>query len=190
MHSRNAEKSSRHERRAQDQSGFWWCYMHSEAPVSYARMIEEFPTDNDVREWRGLAAETRKSNEGSDCRGAEILWSEFHMSGSKLRDGSKARHAFLPITLNSLRRQFGPLINDSRPCLLEDKSVCPFFDPNSTQRRKSNKHGNKNRPEELTSGLRKCFWSRGLDLNQRPPGYEPGELPDCSTPHDQSLCAT
>ncbi len=21
-----------------------------------------------------------------------------------------------------------------------------------------------------------CFWSRGLDLNQRPPGYEPGEL--------------
>ena len=24
---------------------------------------------------------------------------------------------------------------------------------------------------------------RGKDLNQRPPGYEPGELPDCSTPH-------
>ena len=23
---------------------------------------------------------------------------------------------------------------------------------------------------------------RGPDLNQRPPGYEPGELPDCSTP--------
>ena len=29
-------------------------------------------------------------------------------------------------------------------------------------------------------------WSRGLDLNQRPPGYEPGELPDCSTP--QRVC--
>ena len=32
-----------------------------------------------------------------------------------------------------------------------------------------------------------CFrpgvlWSRGLDLNQRPSGYEPDELPDCSTP--------
>ena len=26
------------------------------------------------------------------------------------------------------------------------------------------------------------FWLRGKDLNQRPSGYEPDELPDCSTP--------
>ncbi len=26
-------------------------------------------------------------------------------------------------------------------------------------------------------------WLRGLDLNQGPLGYEPNELPDCSTPH-------
>jgi hypothetical protein len=26
------------------------------------------------------------------------------------------------------------------------------------------------------------IWLRGLDLNQRPLGYEPNELPDCSTP--------
>jgi hypothetical protein len=28
-------------------------------------------------------------------------------------------------------------------------------------------------------------WLRGLDLNQRPLGYEPNELPGCSTPHSQ-----
>jgi hypothetical protein len=31
----------------------------------------------------------------------------------------------------------------------------------------------------VSLGLR---WLRGLDLNQRPLGYEPNELPDCSTP--------
>ena len=27
------------------------------------------------------------------------------------------------------------------------------------------------------------IWLRGVDLNHRPLGYEPNELPDCSTPH-------
>src|SRR5437016_5797568 len=32
--------------------------------------------------------------------------------------------------------------------------------------------------------LRQEIWLRGLDLNQRPSGYEPDELPGCSTPRD------
>jgi hypothetical protein len=31
-------------------------------------------------------------------------------------------------------------------------------------------------------------WLRGLDLNQRPSGYEPDELPGCSTPRDKNSC--
>jgi hypothetical protein len=27
-------------------------------------------------------------------------------------------------------------------------------------------------------------WLRGVDLNHRPLGYEPNELPDCSTPRN------
>ena len=38
---------------------------------------------------------------------------------------------------------------------------------------------------ERTGGF--MFWLRGLDLNQRPSGYEPDELPGCSTP--RQLCS-
>src|SRR5882724_1630983 len=37
---------------------------------------------------------------------------------------------------------------------------------------------------------RSTFKSRGQDLNLRPPGYEPGELPDCSTPRRGADCST
>jgi hypothetical protein len=42
--------------------------------------------------------------------------------------------------------------------------------------------------DENTKGLAGALanplfsWLRGLDLNQRPLGYEPNELPGCSTP--------
>ena len=39
-------------------------------------------------------------------------------------------------------------------------------------------------PEGL---VRAEFWLRGRDLNPRPLGYEPNELPDCSTPRQEEI---
>jgi hypothetical protein len=56
-----------------------------------------------------------------------------------------------------------------------------------------------NRYEEATSARRFVtnlspeglvtveIWLRGRDLNPRPLGYEPNELPDCSTPRQKKL---
>jgi hypothetical protein len=38
------------------------------------------------------------------------------------------------------------------------------------------------KPAGLLRVCYKCFWLRGQDLNLRPSGYEPDELPGCSTP--------
>lgn len=60
---------------------FWFCYMESEAPVSYARMLKEFPTDEDITRWRLQAARQRGDDSGAPARWGEgLVWSEFHQS--------------------------------------------------------------------------------------------------------------
>src|SRR5688572_3170712 len=38
--------------------------------------------------------------------------------------------------------------------------------------------------------VRLGIWLRGRDLNPRPLGYEPNELPDCSTPRQEEIKLT
>ncbi len=58
---------------------FWFCYMESEEPISHARMVKEFPTDEDIARWRHQAARRLGDDSGSPARWGEgLVWSEFH----------------------------------------------------------------------------------------------------------------
>lgn len=60
---------------------FWLCYMEAEMPKSFAWMLREFPDDDQIREWRRLAAKERGDESGAPARwGEELVWSEFHRS--------------------------------------------------------------------------------------------------------------
>lgn len=64
-------------------AGFWWCYMHSESPLGEQGILEEMPTDEDIRRWRWQAAGVRGADDELARWGSGIVWSEFHMTGSR-----------------------------------------------------------------------------------------------------------
>lgn len=47
---------------------FWFCYMESEMPKSFAWMLREFPDDSQIREWRRLAAKEQGDESGAPAR--------------------------------------------------------------------------------------------------------------------------
>lgn len=62
---------------------FWWCYMHSEAPLSYADALQAMPDDEQVLEWGRQAAKAYETGEDVARWGTGVIWSELHMCGSK-----------------------------------------------------------------------------------------------------------
>ena len=64
---------------------FWWCYMHTENPLSASEILAVMPTDADIEaEYHALAGEGKWT--GSIPRwGDAVVWSEFHREGAARR---------------------------------------------------------------------------------------------------------
>lgn len=62
-------------------AAFWFCYMASEAPMPFARMLREFPGDGDIGRWRAEATKQHGDETGEAARWGEgVVWSELHHS--------------------------------------------------------------------------------------------------------------
>lgn len=59
---------------------FWWCYMHTEAPLPPAEILRVMPTDDQVEGLFASASSRGKREDGApEEYGSGIVWSEFHM---------------------------------------------------------------------------------------------------------------
>lgn len=59
---------------------YWWCYMHTECPLSAAEILKEMPTDKDIDLLYELYATNPKELEGPPLWGDGLVWEELHHS--------------------------------------------------------------------------------------------------------------
>lgn len=57
---------------------FWWCYMHTEYPMTAAEILREMPTDDDIELLRDIYGIKINENIGPEKWGTGIVWEEFH----------------------------------------------------------------------------------------------------------------
>jgi hypothetical protein len=88
----------------------------------------------------------------------------------------------LPRAKYSARQFSNNQKNEARHCRRKKEICRDIYDIHDT---KENPHKSRT-TRRGASGERPLIllipWLRGVDLNHRPLGYEPNELPDCSTP--------
>jgi hypothetical protein len=59
---------------------FWWCYMHTENPLSPAQLLKVMPTDEGIEYiYRGISAQHRLQ-ETIPQWGDAVVWHELHSS--------------------------------------------------------------------------------------------------------------
>jgi hypothetical protein len=59
---------------------FWWCYMHTECPMSSAEILKMMPTDEDIDKTYQRLTYSERTYESIPQWGDAIVWSEFHTS--------------------------------------------------------------------------------------------------------------
>lgn len=64
---------------------FWWCYMHTEFPLSPSELLKEMPTDDDIDQLYDLYSPV-PNQEKPQQWGNGVMWGEFHHSGAYRMD--------------------------------------------------------------------------------------------------------
>ena len=59
---------------------FWWCYMHTEGPMSPADILREMPTDSTIAELYQAAADATQKEKAIVQWGMAVQWSDLHSS--------------------------------------------------------------------------------------------------------------
>ena len=59
-------------------AAFWWCYMHTECPLSTSEILKRMPTDNDIDILNSQYATCKSQSVIPDEWGTGIQWSDFH----------------------------------------------------------------------------------------------------------------
>jgi len=64
-------------------AAFWWCYLHTESPLSAAELLKEIPTDDDIDDLYRSVSRRNKRRALSIGLGDGLEWEDFHLSGPR-----------------------------------------------------------------------------------------------------------
>jgi hypothetical protein len=57
---------------------FWWCYMHTESPMTPSEILKEMPTDETIADYYRRAASRQQNDTAPQQWGDAVVWHELH----------------------------------------------------------------------------------------------------------------